>query len=171
MRFFLSFFLFSFISLNNTPGPPDAWVKLFWIWIRIRGYIRLLKSPTLFYQFFYRHGVGKITRWLFLLLDCCLNGFSKSRKNGVLARYAKKNPALRGIAQSSNAALYSIGQSFKKFYLRLRAMPLSVKSKSDSALCGTAGCRLCAVQHCASCAESHIYANISANSQPYAKII
>jgi hypothetical protein len=64
------------------------------------------------------------------LIDCYFNDFCKGRKNFVLTpRYAKK---LCAMPHSAEFRLRAMRHSavFKKNYLKLRAMPPSVKFKS-----------------------------------------
>jgi hypothetical protein len=84
----------------------------------------------------------------------------------LLFFFVKKYPWVRAMLHSAELT--------KKFYQRLCAMQLSVTSKSnnflvESALFGTV--RELTLRYAAYCEGSHTFANISANSQPYAQII
>jgi hypothetical protein len=102
------------------------------------------------------------------LLYCCFNGCHKSRNIGISTpSCANKLRAMMHSAESRLRAMLTVGV-FLKFYLRLCAMQLSVKFKSKIFLSTP---RYAAQRYVHHCAESRIFANFSANSQPYAKMI
>jgi hypothetical protein len=92
---------------------------------------------------FYCHEAGKITYGWFFFIDCCFKASVNGERILFRLRAMPKNSVLCGIVLQLSAMPHSADFP-KKFYLRLRAMPSSVKFRSEiglpnSALCGTAG--------------------------------